>query len=121
MHACCAQARRACGSVCTAGLHARLQRGCGSRACCSANPAALPLALQVVPGELTVVTGLPNSGKSEWIDALAVNLARHHGWRIGLCSLENSAKEHGRKLMEKYTGEGGGSSSSSRVRCAVEP
>jgi hypothetical protein len=59
---------------------------------------------QVVPGELTIVTGLPNSGKSEWIDALAVNLARREGWRIALCSLENSAKEHGRKLMEKYIG-----------------
>lgn len=60
--------------------------------------------LQVVPGELTIVTGLPNSGKSEWIDALAVNLARREGWRIALCSMENSAKEHGRKLMEKYIG-----------------
>jgi hypothetical protein len=58
----------------------------------------------VVPGELTIVTGLPNSGKSEWIDALAVNLARREGWRIALCSMENSAKEHGRKLMEKYIG-----------------
>jgi hypothetical protein len=57
-----------------------------------------------VPGELTIVTGLPNSGKSEWIDALAVNLARREGWRIALCSMENSAKEHGRKLMEKYIG-----------------
>lgn len=60
---------------------------------------------QVVPGELTVVTGLPNSGKSEWLDALAVNLAQLHGWRIGMCSLENTPREHGRKLMEKYTCE----------------
>jgi twinkle protein len=29
----------------------------------------------VPPGELTLVTGVPNSGKSEWLDALAVNLA----------------------------------------------
>jgi hypothetical protein len=60
---------------------------------------------QVVPGELTVVTGLPNSGKSEWLDALVVNLAQLHGWRIGLCSLENEPKEHARKLVEKYTCE----------------
>ena len=32
---------------------------------------------KVVPGELTIVTGVPNSGKSEWIDALAVRL--HNG------------------------------------------
>ena len=35
---------------------------------------------RVVPGELTVVTGVPNSGKSEWVDALMCNLAAQHGW-----------------------------------------
>lgn len=43
---------------------------------------------QVVPGELTIITGVPNSGKSEWIDALMVNLADKFGWRFGLCSME---------------------------------
>jgi twinkle protein len=61
--------------------------------------------LQVVPGELTIVTGLSNSGKSEWLDALTVNLAQHHHWRIAVCSLENTPVEHGRKLMEKYLGK----------------
>ena len=41
----------------------------------------------VVPGELTVVTGVPNSGKSEWVDALMCNLAVQHGWTFGLCSM----------------------------------
>ena len=45
-------------------------------------------ALQVVPGELSIVTGVPNSGKSEWIDALICNLAMHHGWSFALCSME---------------------------------
>jgi len=35
------------------------------------------------------VTGVPNSGKSEWVDALICNLAVTHGWPIALCSLEN--------------------------------
>lgn len=63
------------------------------------------LYLQVVPGELTIVTGLSNSGKSEWLDALTVNLAQENGWNIAVCSLENTPREHGRKLMEKYLGE----------------
>ena len=42
----------------------------------------------MVPGELTIITGVPNSGKSEWIDALMVNLADKFGWRFGLCSME---------------------------------
>lgn len=44
---------------------------------------------QIVPGELTVVTGVPNSGKSEWIDALLCNLNRSVGWKFVLCSMEN--------------------------------
>jgi ribosome biogenesis GTPase A len=46
---------------------------------------------QVVPGELTVVTGVPNSGKSEWIDALLCNINKQCGWKFVLCSMENKA------------------------------
>lgn len=60
---------------------------------------------KVVPGELTIVTGVPNSGKSEWIDALMVNLAMLHGWSFGLCSMENRVRDHARKLAEKYSGK----------------
>ncbi|XP_057466463.1 twinkle homolog protein, chloroplastic/mitochondrial isoform X2 [Actinidia eriantha] len=56
----------------------------------------------VVPGELTIVTGVPNSGKSEWIDALICNLNRSVGWKFALCSMENKVREHARKLLEKY-------------------
>eukprot|EP00249_Psilotum_nudum_P010134 c22354_g1_i1 orf=469-2352(+) len=60
---------------------------------------------RVVPGELTIVTGVPNSGKSEWIDALLCNLNSSHGWTFGLCSMENKVHEHGRKLLEKFVGK----------------
>lgn len=43
----------------------------------------------MVPGELTVVTGVPNSGKSEWIDGLLCNLAISQDWAFALCSMEN--------------------------------
>ncbi|WKA09348.1 hypothetical protein VitviT2T_027005 [Vitis vinifera] len=56
----------------------------------------------VVPGELTIVTGVPNSGKSEWIDALLCNINRSVGWRFALCSMENKVREHARKLLEKH-------------------
>ncbi|KAH9612565.1 hypothetical protein KSS87_012961 [Heliosperma pusillum] len=56
----------------------------------------------VVPGELTIVTGIPNSGKSEWIDALLCNLNESVGWKFALCSMENKVREHARKLMEKH-------------------
>lgn len=36
-----------------------------------------------------MVTGVPNSGKSEWIDALLCNLNRNKSWTFALCSMEN--------------------------------
>lgn len=57
----------------------------------------------VRPGELTVVTGIPNSGKSNWVDALAVNLAAEHGWRFAIFSPENQPLEdHMARVIEKY-------------------
>lgn len=56
----------------------------------------------IVPGELTIVTGVPNSGKSEWIDALLCNLNQSAGWKFALCSMENKVREHARKLLEKH-------------------
>jgi hypothetical protein len=47
---------------------------------------------QVVPGELTIVTGIPNSGKSEWIDALMCNLSENEGWSFACCSMEKKVR-----------------------------
>lgn len=63
---------------------------------------ALDQLYNVVPGELTVVTGVPNSGKSEWIDALLCNLNQRVGWKFAFCSMENRVREHARKLLEKH-------------------
>ncbi|KAJ7562844.1 hypothetical protein O6H91_03G086300 [Diphasiastrum complanatum] len=57
---------------------------------------------RVVPGELTIITGVPNSGKSEWIDALMCNLNSSKSWTFALCSMENKVREHARKLLEKH-------------------
>lgn len=44
----------------------------------------------VVPGHLCVVTGVPASGKSTWLNAVMVNMARQHGWRFAVWSTENT-------------------------------
>ncbi|MDC9834360.1 AAA family ATPase [Rhizobium binxianense] len=44
--------------------------------------------LRVWLGELMVVTGIPGHGKSTWTMNLCVNLARKHGWRVGVASFE---------------------------------
>lgn len=60
----------------------------------------------VLPGEWTVVTGIPGHGKSEWLDALAMNIAKQHGWTFGVFSPENHPPVyHTTKLIEKYVGK----------------
>jgi twinkle protein len=59
----------------------------------------------VRPGEFTVVTGVPGSGKSAWVDDLAVNMAAMHDWRIGVYSPENQpVARHITMLAAKYVG-----------------
>ena len=60
--------------------------------------------MTIRPGELTVTTGAPNAGKSEFVDALTVNLAVAYGWRFAICSFENPVPEHASKLAEKLVG-----------------
>ena len=58
------------------------------------------------PGHLTVVTGIPSHGKSNFIDNLIVFLARHHGWRSAVFSPENPMPEMWIiRLLEIATGE----------------
>lgn len=59
----------------------------------------------VRPGEMTIVTGIPSHGKSQFLDALTVNLSRQHEWMIAVCSPENlPVSRHIAKLVEQYTG-----------------
>ena len=60
--------------------------------------------MKIVPGQVSIVTGFPASGKSEFIDALCINLAREFGWKFGICSFENPPDEHISKWAEKYVG-----------------
>lgn len=59
----------------------------------------------VRPGEVTVVTGIPSSGKSNFIDCLMVNLAKLHEWRFAIFSPENlPLTQHQAAIMEKIVG-----------------
>ena len=56
----------------------------------------------VAQGQLTIVTGYPSSGKSNFVDQLMVNLARTSDWKFALCSFENQPEIHISRLMEIY-------------------
>lgn len=69
----------------------------------------------VQPGQFTVVTGWPGSGKSEWLDALLINLAKR-GWKFAIYSPENHPVElHLSKLVEKLSGKPFGHGPTERV------
>ena len=57
----------------------------------------------VAPSQLTVVTGYPSSGKSNFVDQIMVNLARNEDWKFAICSFENQPEIHISRLMELYT------------------
>ena len=56
----------------------------------------------VVPGQVTVVTGYPSSGKSNFVDQMMMNLAMAKDWKFAICSFENPPPLHIAKLCELH-------------------
>lgn len=55
---------------------------------------------------ICVVTGIPQSGKSEFIDEMAERLNMRYGWKFAYFSPENAPLAyHASKLIEKFTGK----------------
>lgn len=59
----------------------------------------------VLQGQLSVVTGYPSSGKSNFVDQVMVNLAKQSQWKLAVCSFENAPDIHIARLMEIYCEE----------------
>ena len=59
----------------------------------------------VKTGMVTVVTGIPSSGKSSFLDHVMVNLAKAKDWKFAICSFENDPSTHITQLIEKYSGK----------------
>ncbi len=60
--------------------------------------------LKLYRGEFIVVTGVPNHGKSAWLNALSMNMAKRHGWNIGIGSFEARVKPFLRAQLRQYHG-----------------
>ncbi len=60
----------------------------------------------VLPGEVTVITGIPSHGKSCWQTALMVNIAISKGWRFAIFSPENQPlQRHAAQIASLYVGK----------------
>jgi twinkle protein len=60
--------------------------------------------MTICSDQISVVTGVPGSGKSELIDAFMVRLATQEDWKFAIFSAENPIDIHVGKLAEKYIG-----------------
>jgi len=57
-------------------------------------------------GRLAIVSGVPGSGKSEFVDYLVSRLNLLYGWKAGFFTIENyPMKNHYAKIHKKYSGQ----------------
>jgi len=57
-------------------------------------------------GQFITVTGIPSSGKSDFVDQMVVGYNKLYGWRTGFASPENAPNYlHAHKLMRKVWGD----------------
>lgn len=62
--------------------------------------------LKLAPGYISIVSGIPSMGKSEFVDAVTLNMALQHGWKWCFFSPENyPVVEHMAKIAEKFVGK----------------
>ena len=59
--------------------------------------------IQIPPGMVTVVTGFPSSGKSDFIDQICLNLALSMNYKTVFCSFEKPPELHLMQLAQKLT------------------
>jgi twinkle protein len=89
-----------------AGEFAKLAKEGRYHKCFSTGFFSLDEIIKLAPGYLSIVSGVPSSGKSEVMDAIAVNMSIMHKWRWLYFSPENfPVVEHIAKLAEKYIGK----------------
>lgn len=76
--------------------------------------------LTLMTGQYTTVTGIPGSGKSEFVDYMMAQSSINHDWKWGICSFENPSAVHVTKLMQKFSGRAFGFRKNADHRMTVQ-
>lgn len=61
--------------------------------------------LTFAPGQLTTITGIPGSGKDEYMNWVMTRLSKNHEWNWAVFGFEEPPEVHVTKLIEKFTGK----------------
>ena len=56
---------------------------------------------KIMPSTFNLITGIPNHGKSNFLDQILLNLAENENWNFAVFSPEHSTPNHIRRLLEK--------------------
>jgi twinkle protein len=62
-------------------------------------------AFKVIPGQFVIVTGIPNHGKSRWLDQVAIQMSQREEIRWGVFSPETGNAQHISDLIEIRAGQ----------------
>lgn len=57
---------------------------------------------KILPSTFHTITGIPNHGKSVFLDQVLMNLAMTHGWKFAVFSPEHSTSMHIRRIAQMY-------------------
>jgi len=57
---------------------------------------------KIMTGTFHCITGIPNHGKSIFLDQILLNLAINHDWKFAIFSPEHSTSMHIRRLIQMY-------------------
>jgi twinkle protein len=60
---------------------------------------------KIMKGTFHVWTGIPNHGKSTFLDQCLIQLAKNQNWKFAIFSPEHSSKMHIRRLASMYVGK----------------
>ena len=57
---------------------------------------------KLMTGTFTVITGIPNHGKSNFLDQILINASKLHDWKFAIFSPEHSTPRHLARLAETF-------------------
>lgn len=61
--------------------------------------------IRIIPGQMTIVTGIPQSGKSAFLDFWLYRLAEVHGWKTAFWSPEHHLAIHVERMVSLHLGK----------------
>jgi twinkle protein len=62
-------------------------------------------AFKILPGQFVALTGIPNHGKSRFLDQTAIQMSMAHGWHWAIFSPETGSANHLADLCEIHAGQ----------------